>query len=781
MSRPGLLLAVKYASRSLRARFPLWRRHASGLLLLTSVLFILAAPVRADPFDDVRLKRQAMLTGGAGIDDSLPQVRARLANVESGARRYWSSLQKDPGRASLWPDLASATVSAQITSSWSRLKSMALAWAAPGQSLYGDAALLADTRSAAAWLEQNRYNAGVPREYDNWWDWEIGAPLQLGDLLVLLHGQLAPEETTKYAAAIDRFDSDPRVMIVGTVSTGANRVWKCMGMLLRAIAVKDSARMQLASDSLGAVFPYVASGDGFYVDGSFIQHGRHPYTGGYGNAFISQLADVLQLLAGSPWDVGDPARDNVYRWVFDSFQPLIYRGAMMDMVRGREVSRAGAGDHGAGHSTAAGILRLSQLAPASTAAKMQSMVKEWLVSDASRDWSAGLAPDEMMPVSRLLADSAIHARGELLGSWIFAGMDRVVHLRPGWGFGIAMHSSRIYNFESINNENLRGWHSGDGMTYLYTGDLTQFSDDFWPTVDPQRLPGTTVVAGSTPRPNQLGGSPIAGGATMDGYSAVMMQLRPAGSQLDARKSWFLLDDAVVALGADIGGAAPDQHVETIVENRLIAGDPAFTVADDGKWACLGESLGYFFPNGAGWKSARADRQGSWREINAGGSPAAFVRRYQTIWFDHGAMPDAASYAYALLPGRNAAAVAAYAAAPEAGIVENSAQAQAVSKPALGLRAVNFWTDDKNTSNGITSDRIASVMVVESGGFIQVAVADPTQANPGAIHLEIDRAAASVIEKDDAIAIDRLAPVIRLTVNVANARGKSIGVRCAANR
>jgi hyaluronate lyase len=739
------------------------------------LIAVLAAPAWADPFDDMLLKRQAMLTGGSGIDYSLPRIHARLANLESSARGAWDRLNKDPGRAALWPDLASPTSSAQITSAWSRLKSMALAWAAPGQGLFGDAALLADVRSGAAWLEENRYNARVPKEYDNWWDWEIGAPLELGDLLVLLHGQLTAGETARYAAAIDRFDSDPRVMIATTVSTGANRVWKCMGAALRAMVVKDAAKLQLASDSLGAVFPYVTSGDGFYQDGSFIQHGRHPYTGGYGAALISQLAELLQLLAGSPWDVEDPARDNVNRWVFDAFQPLIYRGAMMDMVRGRELSRAGSGDHGAGHSTAAGILRLSQLAPAGTAVKMQSMVKEWLVSDASRDWSAGVALDEIAPLSHLLADTAIPARGELLESWIFGGMDRVVHLRPGWGFGIAMHSSRIYNFESINNENLRGWHQGDGMTFLYTSDLTQFSNAFWPTVDPQRLPGTTVLAGSTPKPNQVGGSPAAGGATVDGYSAVMMQLH---GEIDARKSWFLLDDAVIALGSDISSAAPDQRVETIVENRLIAGDPAFTVAEDGKWAWLAGDLGYFFPQGAGWKSARADRQGSWREINAGGSPAAITRRYQTIWFDHGAAPAGASYAYVLLPGKSAAAVAAYAAAPEADIVENSAQAQAISKPALGLRAVNFWTDNRKTSDGITSDRIASVVAVESSGTMRIAVADPTQAFSGAIHIEIDRAAAEVIEKDAAISVERMAPALRLTVNVANARGRSIGVRCA---
>lgn len=382
--------------------------------LLILILLFAAPAWAADPFDDLVAKRVAMLTGGPEADRNLPQVQAQLARIEQSARGLWGRMNRDSGRTALWPDLTSDASSSQITSAWSRLKSMALAWATPGQALYGDAALLADIRAGAAWLEENRYNARVAREYDNWWDWEIGAPLQVGDLLILLNGQLTPEELAKYAAAIDRFDGDPRVMIVSTVSTGANRVWKCSGAALRAMAVKDGAKMQLASDALQPVFAYVTSGDGFYQDGSYIQHGRHPYTGGYGNALLSELGDLLFLLAGSPWDVKDPARDNVNRWVFDSFEPLVYRGAMMDMVRGREVSRAGGGDHGAGHSTAAAVLRLAQLAPAATGARMQSMVKEWLASDGSRDWASGMPLDRLGPLSRLLADNAIPARGELL-------------------------------------------------------------------------------------------------------------------------------------------------------------------------------------------------------------------------------------------------------------------------------------------------------------------------------------------------------------------------------
>ena len=172
----------------------------------------------------------------------------------------------------------------------------------------------------------------------------------------------------------------------------------------------------------------------------------------------------------------------------------------------------------------------------------------------------------------------------------------------------------------------------------------------------------------------------------------MMDLRPDGEQLEAKKSWFLFDDVAVALGTGIRSTAPGQTVETIVENRRISGNPAFKIASGRKWTFLEGAGGYLFLNGESWKSARVDRQGSWSEISAGGSRATVSRRYQTIWFNHGVAPGGASYAYALLPAKTEDEVAVYAAAPRFRIVENSEEAQAVEEPGRGIRAVNFWTD-----------------------------------------------------------------------------------------
>ena len=71
-------------------------------------------------------------------------------------------------------------------------------------------------------------------------------------------------------------------------------------------------------------------------------------------------------------------------------------------------------------------------------------------------------------------------------------MDRVVHRSSEYIFGISAYSDRTYMYESMNQENLNGYHTADGMTYLYSGDTTQYSSRFWATVNPNRLPGTTV-------------------------------------------------------------------------------------------------------------------------------------------------------------------------------------------------------------------------------------------------------------------------------------------------
>ena len=126
---------------------------------------------------------------------------------------------------------------------------------------------------------------------------------------------------------------------------------------------------------------------------------------------------------------------------------------MMDMVRGRAMSRVNTSDQGSGHGTIAALLRLTESGPAEDAARLHGAIKRWFQDDTSRDPYGSVPLDLIGEARRILNDPSIAAAASPTASHIFASMDRVVHQRPGWAAGIAMHSARIYNFESIDNEN----------------------------------------------------------------------------------------------------------------------------------------------------------------------------------------------------------------------------------------------------------------------------------------------------------------------------------------
>ena len=108
-----------------------------------------------------------------------------------------------------------------------------------------------------------------------------------------------------------------------------------------------------------------------------------------------------------------------------------------------------------------------------------------------------------------------------------------------------MYSNRIANFEYGNTENAHAWHTADGMLYLYNRDFNQFGEGYWTTVDPYRLPGTTVdTAPLADGAKSSSRSPQSwvGGATDGIVASVGMVLDKTneGQNLKAMKSWFCL-------------------------------------------------------------------------------------------------------------------------------------------------------------------------------------------------------------------------------------------------
>ncbi|MET9374220.1 polysaccharide lyase 8 family protein [Streptomyces sp. NPDC002992] len=673
---------------------------------------------------------------GAGFDAGAEPYASRLAETGALARTFRASMA--PGDTSLWPGVT-FDPPAGITQSYSRLWTMTQAYLQPGTGLTGDATLLADVLRGLDHLSTRVYKAGTQR-YGNWWEWQIGSPRLLMDIVAALHPHLGPERIAAACAAVDHFVPDAMLATYSGTSTGANRVDLCRSVALRGILGANPAKIALARDALSPVFPYVTKGDGLYADGSFVQHTWVAYSGTYGQVMLDGLGRLFTLLAGSSWEVVDPNRQIILDSVEKAYAPLVYDGLMMDSVNGRAISRGYLknderrvmrSDHFHGQGIIAAIALLAGGASAAERERWHARVKGWI----ERDTVSPILSARQFGVADLarlhaVADTPVLAAPEPTGHRLFASMDRAVHRRPGWAANIAMASERISYYECGNGENPRGWHTGAGMLSWWTaGQGGQYTDWFWPTVDPYRLPGTTV---STKRlADRAGGEWGApkpavkwvGGATDGEFAAVGQHLKGLGSTLEARKSWFCAADAVICLGAGIT-AADGVPVETVVDNRNLGenGGHAFTTGRG--WAHLEGHGGWVFPQGtANLRTLREDRTGAWSDINTTSSTETRTRTYQTLWLDHGTDPAGASYAYLLMPGASPRTLAARAADQDwLTILDNSAERQAVAVPSLGLTAANLWR--AGTVGRLTVTAPASVLVRRRRAVLDLRISEP---------------------------------------------------------
>lgn len=772
---------------------PVRSRLAPALCALVLLLIPLTLP-GADTFDLLRLRWREMITLGTNANRSDPLYSGWISAIESTAQNRWSTLLTDPARTRLWEDLPNlGTDSGEISATYDRIRAMALAYSVHGSALEGSAGLQAAILESLEWMDLHIYNQENTSQYGNFFDWQIATPLRLVDITTLMYDDLPAGRRDRYMAAVDHFIPAP-------VLTAANRTWISSAIALRGILVKDSAKITTGLAGLDGVLSYAPVGDGFHTDGSFLFHDVIPYNGGYGAQLLSILTPVVELFQGSPWDPGPVAIPTLLAWVQNSFEPFLVHGAIMQAVSGRYASRP-TDDHESGHFVLSSILRLARLAPAAEGASLNSFVKAQILSDTSLDFVANTSPPYSVWAAAVLADSSVPPAQPPVLHRRFPQMDRVVHRRQGWSMALAMSSARVANYESIRGENLHGWYTGDGMTYLYTPDLRQYSGDFWATIDPYRMPGTTVD--STPRaPGSgeayLSGEDWVGGADLlDQYGVSGMQLSSWGAGLSARKSWFFFDDEVVCLGSAIHGIS-GRAVETVVETRRLAayGDNPLLVngvaapASPGlsrtvpsvAWAHLagntpGSDLGFFFPHPGDLTLTREMRSGATADLNLPfGNTNQTASPYLSLTLPHGTNPTDGRYAYVLLPATSPADVARYAARPGITVLENSPRAQAVRKDSLGLLAINLWEPGGAAIGGVQVDGPCSVLVRNDGALVDIGLSDPTQGQAAPLTLDLGSPALALLQADAGVTLLRLTPTVRVAFDVAGRQGRTLHAR-----
>lgn len=813
--------------------------HVRTGILLAALLqtCLCTTGARADVYDDMRIKWNNRTASAPPLPANDSDVAMQASSSGNSATQYWNSMNLSAGRTALWSDLPLGTVSANVSSSFGRLNVLATAYLSSSSPYYQDAAVRKAVLDGVDWMIANAYSP-TGTGYDNWWDWQIGTPAILNNLLLAFYSQMTAAQIANCVAAIDHFMPDPtrRAKLDGSVPSdalvevAANRLDKALVSVLRGVIGKDGSKIAAGRDAIPAALGYVTSGDGFYTDGTFIQHTNEPYIGGYGTVMLGAINKLYYVLNDSLWPIsGDPNYLNPYDWAMNAFRPFIFDGAMMDNQRGRGMSRQFAGDHVVGRSTINALAELAHALPAPQATQLKSVIKGWVQRDGSFGASyftpvqsaldgtmSGVPVFDIALLKATLNDSSIPAAPEPAEVRYFPAGDRALLRHQGYAFALAMFSRRMSAFEYGNGENIRGWWTGMGMTYLYNADQTQYGNNFWATVNMWRLPGTTTDHSGS-------GTPVAwkhysnaktgvGGAELNRqFATAAMEFavtNVTGNNLAGKKAWFLFGDRIVAVGSGIA-STNGVNVETIVENRVLNsdGDNALTVNSvanvkpatlawseampSTKWAHLagntaaGSDIGYVFPDQPTVSALRERRSGAWHDVNLGGGTGTVSNNFLCLALDHGTNPASAAYTYILLPNRSAQETADFAASNPIAVIERSTSATAVRDNAQGVTGVVFWDDAaKTVSVGgqayLTSDKKAVATIQQQGNDLQLAVADPTQINTGSINLELNRSAGAVVSKDPAITVTQTSPTIKMTVAVNGSLGRAFHARFALN-
>lgn len=764
-------------------------------LVPTASLLALARPVAAsaDPATDLaRVKTNTIeVFAGTAASNARPEVAPKLAAIEQAARARLADMDA-AGDGELFANLPLGTNDANLNRSFQNLYEIALATRAPGSGLLGDAAVRQRVLDGLGWLHTHYYGDQAAGYYGNWFNWEIGISTSAGKALLLLD---APADlVSTYVASMDAYLRNGKngdVDLDSRFHTGANLADITTNRVLQGALLGDEARVTKAVADQRTVFatvdPYhLRHGvtDGYYADGSFIQHHSVAYTGSYGRALLSRVVQAVKILDGTAY-AGDSALVEVVRgWVVNGFAPLIFEGWLMEVVKGRAVSRSTTG-YGDVTSIVEAIVDLADYV--ADPVPLNGYVKFLPAVDSS----AFVSPVSVRRYFDVLASSVPAADlNPPARSVAFNAMDRTVHRRPGYAFALARSSSRISKYEYMNGENLLPWFQGDGAYYLYLSGQDQsasFGVDYYTTVSPYRLAGVTAptaerrtvpelygrfwyenpgagFTSSSESQNKYvyfprGTNVFSGGATLGAYGvAGMVQSddvpyvdKQAGLLPDdfvvypnarSTKSWFMFDDEIVVLAAGV----PDGAVTTVDSRVADPGDDVMVSEGDG-WVryanrTTGASVGYVFLDGRRPVIERATVTRSRRAVRVSNPNTSATKQVVSVTL------RSPSAAYALLP--NAGTVR----APAVAVLANTSRVQAVAHRRLGLTGVNVFADGWQRVGSLSVCGPGSVLVRRGPDrAVTVAVSDPTMA-AGAVSVVV-RGPSRVVSADDGVEARRV--------------------------
>ncbi|HFR5616479.1 LPXTG-anchored hyaluronate lyase [Streptococcus pneumoniae] len=663
-----------------------------------------------------------IIAGNQYYDSKNEQMAKLNQELEGKVADSLSSISSQADRTYLWEKFSNYKMSANLTATYRKLEEMAKQVTNPSSRYYQDETVVRTVRDSMEWMHKHVYNS-EKSIVGNWWDYEIGTPRAINNTLSLMKEYFSDEEIKKYTDVIEKFVPDPEHFRKTTdnpfKALGGNLVDMGRVKVIAGLLRKDDQEISSTIRSIEQVFKLVDQGEGFYQDGSYIDHTNVAYTGAYGNVLIDGLSQLLPVIQKTKNPIDKDKMQTMYHWIDKSFAPLLVNGELMDMSRGRSISRANSEGHVAAVEVLRGIHRIADMSEGETKQRLQSLVKTIVQSDSYYDVFKNLKTyKDISLMQSLLSDAGVASVPRTSYLSAFNKMDKTAmyNAEKGFGFGLSLFSSRTLNYEHMNKENKRGWYTSDGMFYLYNGDLSHYSDGYWPTVNPYKMPGTTET--DAKRADSDTGkvlpSAFVGTSKLDDANATAtMDFTNWNQTLTAHKSWFMLKDKIAFLGSNIQNTSTDTAATTIDQRKLESSNPYKVYVND-KEASLTEqekdypetqsvflesfdskkNIGYFFFKKSSISMSKALQKGAWKDINEGQSDKEVENEFLTISQAHKQNGD--SYGYMLIPNVDRATFNQMIKELESSLIENNETLQSVYDAKQGVWGIVKYDDSVST-------------------------------------------------------------------------------------
>ncbi|WP_293959117.1 polysaccharide lyase 8 family protein [uncultured Fusobacterium sp.] len=684
---------------------------------------------------------------------------------EKQADTSYAKLNKNQDRTFLIEGYENMGDGVHVMRTYENIKNIAKAYATPNTKYYKNPEIKKELIEYLDWLYDNAYHEGLP-ENGNWWQWELGIPKHLNDIMVLLYDDVPYEKRMKYLKASQYFQPFAEYSGVSPsasystspdkrVSTGGNRIDTSIISFLRGVLMEDKVQVIDGAKAVADVGEYVTTRDGFYKDGSFIQHGNVAYNGTYASVLFDGLGSVLWLATGTQFEVKDERIDNVYESILNGYKYLFINGGINDSVSGRATSRDNSSDISRGKDLLTSLSLLSIGAGKEYQDEIKSLIKTVALENNSYNTIDKISNKIAKAIIRdIINDDSIKTL-KVEGTKVYGAMDRAVSINEKGGkFVLSMHSSRIANYETMNNENVKGWYIGDGMTYVYGTDSETFTE-YWPTVDRYHLPGVTNSLRergdkSGERRGQTTSKAWVGGSCNGKEAFVGMDMISWNKATEMRKSYFMTDDGAILIAAS-NINSKDGEVHTTIDNRIIKDGKIIlngkeikedTVIENPQNISLnfnenykGENIGYKIVYAPQLNLKKETRTGSWKNIG-GTSTEEITKDYFTAYINHGKNPKKSGFAYIILPMYTQEEVDNYDVS-RFEIVKLDKEAHIIKDKKSGVTGINFWKDSPTKELGIKAYSTLSVLLKENDEFLELWVSDPTQLANYKSVLEVD--------------------------------------------